>query len=102
MLDFFRVRCSANRSGDPIVAEKRPDCHVINDPELQAWIEMAHRPLIEVDDAARRQRPHVIYLDDDLLAHSLDEGIFGLAPYWTPPNFSRKLVLMAAAQTEGS
>ena len=27
---------------------------------------------------------------------------FGLAPYWTPPNFWRKLVLMAAAQTEGS
>ena len=54
VLQLFRVRCSANRSGDPIVAEKRPDYYVINYPELQAWIEMAHRPLIEVDDAAGR------------------------------------------------
>jgi hypothetical protein len=54
VLDFFRVRCSANRSGDPIVAGKRPNSYAINYPELQAWIEMAHRPLIEVNDAARR------------------------------------------------
>jgi hypothetical protein len=54
VLDFFRVRCSANRSGDPIVAEKRPDYYAINYPELQARIEIAHRPLIEVNDAARR------------------------------------------------
>jgi len=54
VLDFFRVRCSANRSGDPIVAGKRPNCYAINYPELQAWIEIAHRPLIEVNDAARR------------------------------------------------
>lgn len=54
VLWLFRVRCSANRSGDPIVAEKRPDYYVINYPELQAWIEIAHRPLIEVNDAARR------------------------------------------------
>ena len=54
VLYLFRVRCSANRSGDPIVAEKRPDDHAINHPELQAWIEIAHRPLIEVNDAARR------------------------------------------------
>ena len=53
-LDFFRVRCSANRSGDPIVAEKRANSYAINYPELQAWIEMAHRPLIEVDDSAGR------------------------------------------------
>ena len=54
VLDFFRVRCSANRSGDPIVAGKRPNYYAINYPELQAWIEIAHRPLIEVNDAARR------------------------------------------------
>lgn len=54
VLDFFRVRCSANRSGDPIVAEKRPDYYAINYPELQARIEIAHHPLIEVNDAARR------------------------------------------------
>ena len=54
VLDFFRVRCSAKRSGDPIVAGKRPNCYAINYPELQAWIEIAHRPLIEVNDAARR------------------------------------------------
>ena len=54
VLQLFRVRCSANRSGDPIVAEKRPDYYVINYPELQAWIEIAHRPLIEVNDAVRR------------------------------------------------
>jgi len=54
VLDFFRVRCSANRSGDPIVAGKRSNYYAINYPELQAWIEIAHRPLIEVNDAARR------------------------------------------------
>ena len=54
MRDFFRVPCSANRSGNPIVADKRPDYYAINYPELKAWIEMAHRPLIEVNDAARR------------------------------------------------
>ena len=48
------VRCSADRAGDPIVAEKRPDYYAINYPELQARIEIAHRPLIEVNDAARR------------------------------------------------
>lgn len=51
--DFLRVRRSANRSGNPIVAEKRPNCYAINYPELQAWIEIAHRPLIEINDAAR-------------------------------------------------
>ena len=45
---------SANRSGDPIVTEKRPDDYAINHPELQAWIEITHRPLIEIDDSARR------------------------------------------------
>ena len=54
MLDFFRVRFSANWAGDPIVAEKRPDYYTVNYPELQARIEIAHRPLIEVNDAARR------------------------------------------------
>src|SRR6478735_1791207 len=39
---------------------------------------MAHRPLIEVDDAAGPQRSHVIYPDDDLLADGLDEGVFRL------------------------
>ena len=47
-------RSSSNRSGDPIVAEERPDYYAINYPELQAWIEIAHCPLIEVNDAARR------------------------------------------------
>jgi hypothetical protein len=54
VLDFFRVRCSANRPGDPIVAGKRANSYAINYPELQAWIEMAHRPLIEINDSARR------------------------------------------------
>jgi hypothetical protein len=39
VLCFFHVRCSAYRSGDPIVAEKRPDYYAINYPELQARIE---------------------------------------------------------------
>ena len=54
VLCFFRMRCSANRSGDPIVAGKRPNAYAIDYPALQARIEMAHRPLIEVNDAARR------------------------------------------------
>ena len=51
--DFFRMRCSANRSGDPIVARKRPNSYAIKYPAMQARIEMAHRPLIEVNDATR-------------------------------------------------
>ena len=47
-------RCSTHRSGGPVVAGKRPDFYAMNYSELQAWIEMAHRPLIEVNDAARR------------------------------------------------
>ena len=62
---------------------------------------MAHRPLIEVDDAARPQRPHVIYLDDDFLADGLDESIFRPRAKLDPAEFPRKLVLMAAAQTDG-
>jgi hypothetical protein len=50
----FRARCSANRSGDPIVPQKRPDLYAIDDAELEAGIEMAHRSLIEVDDATGR------------------------------------------------
>src|SRR5712671_8008440 len=48
---------------------------------------MAHRPLIEVNDAAGRQRPHVIYLDDDLLAYSLNEGIFRPRAILDPTKF---------------
>src|SRR5437763_864871 len=59
------VRRSANRSGGPIAAGKRPNFYVRNDAALQARIEMAHGPLIEVDDAAGPQRSHVIYPDDD-------------------------------------
>ena len=47
------MRILANGSGDPIVAGERPDTYAINYPELLARIEMAHRPLIEVNDAAR-------------------------------------------------
>ena len=54
VLDFFRVRCSANRSGNPRVAGKRANSYAIDYPQLQAWIELAHRPLIEVNDSARR------------------------------------------------
>src|SRR6185312_4457835 len=48
VLCFLHVRCSADRAGDPIVAEERPDYYAINYPELQARVEIAHRPLIEV------------------------------------------------------
>lgn len=44
---------SANRPGGPIAAGKRPHLYIGNDPALQARIKMAHRPLVEVDDAAR-------------------------------------------------
>ena len=48
------LQCSANRSRDPIVPGKRSNSYTMNYPELQARIEMAHRPLIEVDDATGR------------------------------------------------
>ena len=51
---LFRVPCSANRSGNPVVAGKRANFYAINYPLLQAWIEVAHRPLIKINDAARR------------------------------------------------
>jgi len=53
-LYLLRVQRSAHRSGDPIVAGKRPDSYAIDYSTLKAWIEMAHRPLIEINDAARR------------------------------------------------
>ena len=65
-----------NWSGGPAAAGKWRNLYAINHAQLQAWIEMAHRPLIEINDAAGRQRPHIIYLDDGLLACSLNEGIF--------------------------
>ena len=49
-----RVRRLANRSGYPIVAGKRPNLYVMNYPELEAWIEVAHGSLIQVNDATRR------------------------------------------------
>jgi hypothetical protein len=86
VLYLFRVRCSANRSGDPIVAGKRPNFYVMNDPELQAWIEMAHRPLIEVNDAARISGPTSFILTMTFLPTASMRAYFGLSPYWTPPN----------------
>src|SRR5689334_5836085 len=37
---------------------------------------MAHGPLVEIDDTAGPERPHVIDLDDDLLAGGFDERKF--------------------------
>jgi len=54
VLYLFRVQCSANRSGDPIVAGKRPHRDAIDYSEVQGRIEIAHRPLIEINDAAGR------------------------------------------------
>src|SRR6516225_1726363 len=69
-------RALGNWSGCPIVARKWRNLDLSNDSQSQAWIEMAHRPLIEINDATRRERPYIIYLDDGLLACPLDEGIF--------------------------
>src|SRR5689334_17890469 len=70
---MLAAQCSANRSGSPL-ARKRRDLYAGNHSALQARIEMAHRPFIEVNDAAGRQRPNVVDLDDDLLADSLNES----------------------------
>ena len=77
-----------NRSERPIVAGKRGNLYALNDAQLQAWIEMAHRPFIEINDATGRQRPHIIYLDDDLLAFGLDEGKFRLRAKLDPAKFA--------------
>src|SRR4051812_12746568 len=44
---------SADGSGYPVVAEQRNDFDVSDDADLHARIEMAHRPRVEIDDAAR-------------------------------------------------
>ena len=54
LLCLFRVRRSANRSGNPTVADSGLTSYVLYYAELHAWIEMAHRSLIEINDAARR------------------------------------------------
>src|SRR6516162_7167420 len=43
-----------NWSRCPIVAEKWCNLYAINYSALQTWIEIAHRPLIEINDATRR------------------------------------------------
>ena len=43
-----------NWSGCPIVAEKWCNLYTINYSPFQTWIEIAHRLLIEINDAARR------------------------------------------------
>ena len=71
-----------------MVAGKRGNLYAVNDAQFQAWIEMAHRPLIEINDATGRQRSHIVYLDDDLLACSLDEGIFRPRAKLDPAKFA--------------
>jgi hypothetical protein len=41
----------------------------MDQPESQGWIEIAHGPFIEVNNAT------IIYLDDRLLIDTLDQGI---------------------------
>ena len=59
----------------------------MNDPELQTWIEVTHGPLVEVNDAARRQRPDVIDLHNHLLSYGLDQGILWLRAIMDPTEF---------------
>src|SRR3954469_262896 len=46
--------------------------------------------------------PTSFILTMTFLPTAATRAYFGFAPNWTPPNFLRKLVLMAADQTEGS
>src|SRR6516165_10303035 len=81
-----RLLCN-NRSWRPVFAEKRCNLYAINYSPSQAWIEIAHRPLIEINDATRRQRPHIIYLYDGLFACTLNEGIFRSRTILNPAKF---------------
>jgi len=52
-LDSVLPTIRSNWSGCPIVAGKWCNLYAINYSPLQAWIEIAHRPLIEINDATR-------------------------------------------------
>ena len=56
-----------NRAGRPTVAGQRRNLHTVDDFAFEAWIEVAHRLLIKVDDAARFERPDIVYFNDGLL-----------------------------------
>src|SRR5437764_1196216 len=62
-IDALRGRCSANRSGGPIVSGKRANPYAIKYPALQAWIEMAHRPQIAALERNNIITPRLIFLD---------------------------------------
>ena len=98
----FRVRRLANRSGYPIVAGKRPNFYVMNYPKLQAWIEVAHGSLIQVNDAARREWPHIIYLDDHLLADGLNHGVLRPVAILNPTKSLTQTHLDGSRPGEGS
>src|ERR1700751_4262190 len=73
------VRCGCdldNRPEGPIVAGKRRDLHVLDGSLLKTRSEMAHRALIEVNDATGSEWPHIVYLDDDFLSFGFDESEF--------------------------
>ena len=51
----------------PTVAGQQRNVHAVDESALEGWIEVAHRLFIKVDDAARFERPDIVYFDDDTL-----------------------------------
>jgi hypothetical protein len=66
-----------NWAGFPTVAGQRRNLHAVNDSALEGWIEIAHRLFIEVDDAARFERPDIVYLNDGALLGDFNKGVGG-------------------------
>src|SRR5450830_609092 len=66
-----------DRSGCPTVTEQRRNLDTVDDPELQGWIEIAHRLFIKVDDATGFERPDIIYFNDGSLIGGFNQGVCG-------------------------
>lgn len=47
----------------------------MDDSAFEAWIEVAHRLSIEIDDATGFERPDIIYFNDGSLIGDLDKGV---------------------------
>ena len=66
-----------DRSGRPTIAGQWRDLDAVDHPASKGWIEIVHRLLIEIDDAAGREWPDIIDLDNDPLASALNESVVG-------------------------
>jgi hypothetical protein len=85
----FSSRCRRGRHVD-----------TIDQPEPKRRTEIVHRSPVQVDDAAKPERPDVVNLGDDAIAVALDQRKdgFEVRAIGHAANRSRRLVWIAAVQ----